>query len=158
MVSSGVVTHSPTNESVFFYLTLSGAESSQESGLGFWFLGAPERSSWSAGERVHPATRLSPSRCCFPALPCSTATQTGQYWRLSVCCFWSQHHSLAHWLLKLSHVGIIKNGQKYITLSTGGPRWRAFMCWVLFKELIKGAASGTCEWNLNESDVCFTLF
>lgn len=88
----------------FGFSLMSGAEPPTESSLGFRVLGAPKRSGRSVGERVHFVAGLSPSRCRFPALPCCTATETGQYWRIPVCCFWSQHCPHAHRLLQLSRV------------------------------------------------------
>lgn len=83
----------------FFFKLLLGAESSKESCIGVWILGAPEGSSRPVGAWVHPAARLGPPRCCLPALSCCTTTQTGQHWWLPVRSLWSQHRSHAHWLL-----------------------------------------------------------
>lgn len=131
-------------------MNLAGVEPPSEGCLGFWFLGAPEGCSRSAGERVHPAARLGPSGCCFPALPRCTATETGQHWWLPVCCFWSQHCSHAHWLFKLSHVWISK---KWTKISAASARVdqdgeSTYVCLMLFKEL-KAAAWKTCVWNLH---------
>lgn len=91
-------------------LNVTGAEPPAKGCLGLWFLGAAEGSSWAVGERVHPAPRLSPPRCCLPAIPRCPAAQTGQHRWLPVCCFWPQHCPHAHRLLQLSHRRGRKNG------------------------------------------------